>query len=122
MGDQATTLFDALVVGSGASGGWAAKRLSEAGLKVALVDAGRPQSDKNFTEHQPAFELKYRNRAPEIIPKTWAIQVKFGVCNGYTYKWFLNHLAEPYTTQTDKPFDSIANDRMTIERTKVWHR
>jgi len=40
MGDQATILFDALVVGSGASGGWAAKRLSEAGLKVALVDAG----------------------------------------------------------------------------------
>lgn len=35
-------IFDAVVVGSGASGGWASKRLAEAGLKVALergVDA-----------------------------------------------------------------------------------
>ena len=30
-------------------------------LKVAMVEAGRPQSDNNFTEHTPAFELKYRN-------------------------------------------------------------
>ena len=34
--------FDAIVVGSGASGGWACKRLAEAGLKVALLEAGRP--------------------------------------------------------------------------------
>src|SRR2546426_9039501 len=40
--------YDVLVVGSGASGGWAAKRLSEAGLKVAMVEAGRPQSDNNL--------------------------------------------------------------------------
>jgi choline dehydrogenase-like flavoprotein len=33
--------FDAVVVGSGASGGWVAKELSEAGLRVALVEAGR---------------------------------------------------------------------------------
>ena len=33
--------FDVIVVGSGASGGWAAKRLAEAGVKVALVDVGR---------------------------------------------------------------------------------
>ena len=69
MNDQARAHFDALVVGSGASGGWAAKRLSEAGLKVAMVEAGRPQSDNNFTEHTPAFELKYRDRAPEVIRK-----------------------------------------------------
>ncbi|MDH4063238.1 MAG: FAD-binding protein, partial [Acidobacteriota bacterium] len=30
--------YDVIVVGSGASGGWAAKRLSEAGLVVALVE------------------------------------------------------------------------------------
>ena len=41
--------FDVIVVGSGASGGWAAKRLAEAGVKVALVDCGRPQSDASFT-------------------------------------------------------------------------
>ena len=66
--------YDAIVVGSGASGGWACKRLAEAGLKVALLEAGKPQSDQNFSEHKPAFELKYRNRAAEMIRKTQPVQ------------------------------------------------
>ena len=33
--------YDAIVVGSGASGGWAAKRMSEAGMRVALESAAR---------------------------------------------------------------------------------
>ena len=44
-----TTRFDVIVVGSGASGGWAAKRLSEAGIKVALLEAGKPQGGADFT-------------------------------------------------------------------------
>jgi choline dehydrogenase-like flavoprotein len=59
--DLAKNPFDVIVVGSGAAGGWAAKRLSEAGLKVVLVEAGGPQSDKNFTEHMADFQLKYRD-------------------------------------------------------------
>ena len=71
--------YDAIVVGSGASGGWACKRLAEAGLKVALLEAGKPQSDANFTEHKPAFELKYRNRAMELLRKTRPVQSVFDV-------------------------------------------
>ena len=59
--------FDVIVVGSGASGGWAAKRLSEAGLKVALVEAGKKQDDAAFSEHKPQYELKYRDRAEQLI-------------------------------------------------------
>src|SRR5260221_1027095 len=101
---------------------WARKRLAEAGLKVALLEAGRPQSDKNFTEHQPAFELKYRNRAPEIVRKTRPIQVKFGVCNEYTYKWFVNDREEPYTTPADKPFNWMGRVRMTGGRSNFSGR
>jgi len=114
--------FDVIVVGSGASGGWACKRLAEAGLKVALLEAGRPQSDENFTEHKPEFELKYRNKASELIRKTRPIQVKFGVCNEYTYEWFVNDLEEPYTTPADKPFNWMGRLRMTGGRTNVWGR
>jgi len=122
MAEKKKQIYDVIVVGSGASGGWACKRLAEAGLKVALLEAGRPQSDKNFTEHQPAFELKYRNKAPEIIRKTRPIQVKFAVCNEYTYNWFVNDLEEPYTTPADKPFNWMGRLRMTGGRTNVWGR
>lgn len=33
--------FDAIVIGSGISGGWAAKELTEKGLKVAVLERGR---------------------------------------------------------------------------------
>ena len=59
--------YDAIVVGSGATGGWAAKRLAEAGMKVALLEAGRNISPEEFTEHMPAYKLEYRNLSPEIV-------------------------------------------------------
>jgi choline dehydrogenase-like flavoprotein len=119
---QKNSTFDVLVVGSGASGGWAAKRLAEAGLKVAIVEAGRPQSDSNFTEHKPAFELKYRSMAKEIVRKTRPIQSVFDVCNEYTQDWFINDFDEPYTTPADKPFHWMGRLRMTGGRTNVWGR
>lgn len=122
MADQSKTNFDAIVVGSGASGGWAAKRLSEAGLQVAMVEAGRPQSDENFTEHTPAFELKYRDRAPEVIRKTRPVQKDCYACMEYNYDWFANDLDEPYTTPDKMPFSWQGRLRMTGGRTNVWGR
>ena len=46
------------MVGSGASGGWAAKkRFAEAGLRVAVLEAGRKLTDADYREHVPAYEL-----------------------------------------------------------------
>src|ERR1700710_1797417 len=104
--------FDVIVVGSGASGGWACKRLAEAGLKVALLEAGAPQSDQNFAEHKAPFDLKYRALAPEIVRKTRPIQSKFS-CDEYNYKWFCNDHDEPYTTPADKPYHWLGRLRVT---------
>lgn len=120
--ESAKNSYDVIVVGSGASGGWASKRLAEAGLKVALLEAGREQSDENFSEHKPAFELKYRNLATEILRKTRPIQSHFEVCNEYTQDWFANDLEEPYSTPADKPFHWLGRLRMTGGRTNVWGR
>jgi choline dehydrogenase-like flavoprotein len=122
MAESKKQSYDVVIVGSGASGGWACKRLAEAGLKVALLEAGRPQSDKNFSEHKPAFELKHRNLAKEIVRKTRPIQSIFEVCSEYNYDWFVNDLEEPYTTPAKKPFNWMGRLRITGGRTNVWGR
>ena len=60
-------VFDAVIVGSGATGGWAAKDLTEAGLDVALLEAGPPVTPAEFGEHIPPYDLKYRDRRPNGV-------------------------------------------------------
>jgi choline dehydrogenase-like flavoprotein len=120
--DHWKTLFDAIVVGSGASGGWACKRLAEAGLKVALVDAGRPLTDADFREHVAPFELTYRDMAPELIRQTRPRQKDCYACTEHNYDWFANDLEEPYTTADGKPFSWQGRMRVTGGRTVVWGR
>jgi len=115
-------VFDAIVVGSGASGGWACKRLAEAGMKVALLDAGPPQKDSNFTEHLAPFQMKYRDMARAVILKTRPIQGQFYECSETNYEWFANDLEEPFTTYPGKPFIWGGRLRIGGGRTNVWGR
>lgn len=120
--DPLTQNYDAIVVGSGATGGWAAKRLSEAGLQVALLEAGRNVSPSEFTEHKPAFELKYRNLAGAgAWRKTRPVQTQCYACTEYNYDWFVNDLENPYSTPADKPF-SWQRLRVLGGRTLCWGR
>ena len=64
-GSQATvnelTTYDAIVVGSGMTGGWAAKELTEKGLKTLVLEAGRPiVPEQDYVEHVPPWEMKFR--------------------------------------------------------------
>jgi choline dehydrogenase-like flavoprotein len=119
---QPSRSFDVIVVGSGASGGWVAKRLAEAGVNVALLDCGKPQGDDQFTEHVPAFTLKYRDRAPEVIRRTRPVQKDCYACMEWNYHWFANDLDEPYTTGVNKPFSWQGRLRVVGGRTNVWGR
>src|SRR5436190_6069470 len=112
--------YDAVVVGSGATGGWAAKQLSEAGLKVALLEAGRAVDPKEFTEHMPHYKLKYRDHSPEIA-RTRPIQKQCYACMEYNYEWFVNDLENPYSTPPDKPF-TWQRLRVLGGRSLVWGR
>ena len=112
--------YDAVVVGSGATGGWAAKRLSEAGLKVALLEAGRAVSGREFTEHMPSYKLKYRNHSPEVL-RTRPIQKQCYACMEYNYEWFVNDLENPYSTPADRPF-TWQRLRILGGRSLVWGR
>src|SRR5437867_13251809 len=56
-----TKVYDALVVGSGASGGWVAKELTEQGMEVLMLEAGPPRiRTRDFTEHVWTYQLKCR--------------------------------------------------------------
>ena len=114
--------FDAIVVGSGASGGWAAKRMSEAGMKVALVCAGRPLSDGDYREHVQPYELTYMARANELIRRRRPVQKDCYACTEYNESWFCNDVDEPYTTAPGKPFSWQGRMRVTGGRTNVWGR
>jgi choline dehydrogenase-like flavoprotein len=118
--DPLTKTYDAIVVGSGATGGWAAKRLSEAGLNVALLEAGRNISPKEFTEHMPAFQLKYRNMSMDWL-KSRPVQKQCYACMEYNYDWFVDDLQNPYSTPPDKPF-TWQRLRIVGGRTLVWGR
>jgi choline dehydrogenase-like flavoprotein len=119
---KSETQFDVLVVGSGAAGGWAAKRLAEAGVRVALVEAGRPHRDDEFTEHQHAHELPYGNLSRALLRKTRPRQADCYACTEFNYAWFANDLEEPYTTPADKPFSWQGRMRLVGGRTNVWGR
>ena len=66
------TDFDAIVVGSGISGGWAAKELTEKGLKVLILERGAPlQHGKDYTgEHVPPWQRSKRGKPPRELYKS----------------------------------------------------
>jgi choline dehydrogenase-like flavoprotein len=119
--DPLSVTYDAIVVGSGATGGWAAKRLSEAGLTVALLEAGRNISPKEFTEHMPAFKLPYHNMNARALLKSRPVQTQCYACTEYNYDWFVDDFQNPYTTPKDKPF-TWQRLRIVGGRTLVWGR
>src|SRR5438445_12774393 len=57
-----TPSYDAVIIGSGITGGWAAKEPTEKGLNTLGIEAGRPITpEKDYVEHVPVWALKYRD-------------------------------------------------------------
>ena len=55
--------FDAIVVGSGITGGWAAKELCEKGLRTLVLEAGRDiDPARDYVEHVAPWEMHFRGR------------------------------------------------------------
>ena len=54
------TMFDVIVVGTGAGGGTAMKILCEAGLSVCAVNSGPRMQLSDYRMHRQVFDLKYR--------------------------------------------------------------
>ncbi|MCS7026055.1 MAG: GMC family oxidoreductase [Bryobacteraceae bacterium] len=110
--------FDAIVVGSGATGGWAAKKLTEGGFRVALLEAGPKITRADFTEHKQPWQLPYLGMSPKILPDR-PIQGLCYACTEHNYKWFVSDVENPYTQL--KPFHWI-RQRILGGRSLSWGR
>ena len=99
--------FDAIVVGSGISGGWAAKELTEKGLHTLLLERGRNVEhikDYTNTEKDP-WELPHRGQNANSDRENSPIQSKCYAYNEVSGKFFVNDVENPYNQI--KPFDWI---------------
>ena len=106
------------MVGSGATGGWAAKKLTAAGMRVALLEAGKKITPKDFTEHKPSWQLPYLGMSPKIREER-PIQSLCYACRESNYEWFVNDRENPYTQE--KPFHWI-RQRVLGGRSMSWGR
>jgi choline dehydrogenase-like flavoprotein len=113
-------VFDAVVVGSGATGGMAAKELTEAGLRVCVLEAGRKITPAAFTEHAESWQLKYRGMDPHKL-KRRPTQGLCYACRESNQSWFVDDLDNPYTTAPGKPFHWI-RCRVLGGRSNTWGR
>jgi choline dehydrogenase-like flavoprotein len=118
-----TETYDAIVVGSGISGGWAAKELTEKGLRTIVLEAGRPIDPAvDYVEHVPPYDMRYRGMGDrKRIDRYQPIQRHTGACNEYSGKFFVNDLDNPYSFPDDKPFYWIRG-RQVGGRSIMWGR
>ena len=115
--------YDAIVVGSGISGGWAAKELTEKGLKTLLLEAGPPiVPERDFVEHVQDYSLPYRGYGNlRRLHEDQPIQSQTGACDEWVSKWFVNDRDNPYRNDADKPFLWIRG-RHVGGRSLMWGR
>jgi choline dehydrogenase-like flavoprotein len=103
--DQNT--YDAIVVGTGISGGWAAKELTEKGLKTLVLERGRDVRhviDYPTMTKEP-WQLPHANKLPAEEIKFYPVQSRTNWVTQANKHWWVKDDEHPYTEI--KPFDWI---------------
>ena len=102
---MANEAYDAIVVGSGISGGWAAKELTEKGLRVLLLERGpNVEHVKDYKSATlPPWEVPHRGRrTQELLGKHPTLQRDY-VLNELNLDWWAHESDSPYVEE--KPFN-----------------
>jgi choline dehydrogenase-like flavoprotein len=107
-------VYDAIVVGSGACGGWAAMELTKAGMKVLMLEAGAHVDPARDFQHQFLYQLDYRGLGkPGLLRRYQGTE--------RNYRIFIDNEENPYTTSPETVY-RWGRSRCLGGRTLHWAR
>ncbi|WP_341207916.1 GMC family oxidoreductase [uncultured Sphingomonas sp.] len=102
----ATDTFDAIVIGSGVSGGFAAKELTEKGLRVLMLDRGiMVEHGEGYPyDGKPAYEVPARNSMPPALMESDYFITKHGYVTPSNRKFYNDDRLNPYAYDEGSKF------------------
>lgn len=121
---SATGEFDAIVIGSGMSGGWAAKEFCEKGFKTLVVERGKPTDPaKDYVgEFKNPWDLRFRDRVdPQLAESDFAVQSTCYAFRETTRNFFINDRENPYSVEEGQKFAWIRGDQVG-GKSLMWAR
>ncbi len=113
--------FDAIVIGSGISGGWAAKELCEAGLRTLVLERGR---DVKHLEDYPTalknpWDFPHRGKMPQSVLRENPVVKKCYAFDEASEHFFVKDREHPYVQE--KPYDWIRGYQVG-GKSLIWAR
>src|SRR5690606_31640766 len=113
--------FDAIVIGSGISGGWAAKELCDHGLKTLVLERGRNiEHNKDYpTANKKPWEFKHRGQMTKEFLQENPLITKAAGFGEDTAHFFIKDSDHPYIQE--KPFDWIRGYQVG-GKSLIWGR
>ena len=115
--------YDAIVVGSGMTGGWAAKELTELGLRTLVLDAGRPiVPNKDYREHTPPWQMPFRGLGDrQTVARRQAVQRNSVTFDEMSHQFWVDDVDNPYSTPANKAFHWF-RARQVGGKSIIWGR
>jgi len=120
---QNKNTYDAIVIGSGITGGWAAKELCEKGLKTLVLERGKKLDHVTGyeTATTPPWQFEHHGKQTQADKENFPIQSQVYAFNEGTRHLWVNDKEHPYTTPDDQPFNWIRGYHVG-GRSLMWGR
>ena len=121
---ESSEIFDAIVVGSGVAGGWAAKEFCEKGFKTLMIERGRVVEHREDypAEGVPPWHQTYRSRVENLLlERDYKIQQQCYAFSDATKHFFGNDREMPYSTAEGTEFSWIRANQLG-GKSLLWHR
>jgi|TARA_B110000091_G_scaffold212620_1_gene259754 choline dehydrogenase-like flavoprotein len=121
---ESSEIFDAIVIGSGITGGWAAKEFCERGFKTLMIERGPVVEHRKdyIGESKPSWQQPTRNVVDNLlVQEQYKVQQECYAFTDATKQFFGNDRDLPYSTANDTSFTWIRGNQLG-GRSLLWHR